>query len=242
VYVAIFSLYLKKYDLNDSEYVMVLLANSIMAVFFAGASSSIRLIRSNLYFLKEILNTAIPGIILALLTLIFIVEQDWYNKQTFTWVFCALLLLMALKLFRDSQSKESTVDQINISSFWIAGSLSGFISALSGLGGGVVVVPFLSGIKKMKLQKASAISLGIMPYYTLAMSIYYLVSLPENELPMPYTVGYIAFPMLLPCALGVIMAAPFGIKLAQRMKNSHLKLLFTLLLLVVITKMLYGLK
>ena len=94
----------------------------------------------------------------------------------------------------------------------------------------------------MKLQKASAISLGIMPYYTLAMSIYYLFSLPDHELPMPYTVGYVAFPMLLPCALGVILAAPFGIKLAQRMKNSHLKLLFALLLLVVITKMLYGLK
>ncbi|MFY0674526.1 MAG: sulfite exporter TauE/SafE family protein [Bacteroidia bacterium] len=241
IFVFVLSLYFESIGIAGDELPRYLISNSIFATFFAGVSSSLKNRKLQSFHFKEVLLCAVPGAISALIITYFVTNFNWYTRQKFTLFFVFLLLFFFFRLLK--KQKEPTIsdlnEQVNGVGISLIGALSGVVSALSGLGGGVIMVPLLSQVLKLPIRKASSISLGVIPFFALSMSLFYGLSGEPLET-VKYSLGYLVFPAAIPLALGVIIAAPFGVKTASKLPARVIKIMFATLLAVVALKMILG--
>lgn len=241
VYVIAFSYFLQRYDLGDIELVKFILSNAIFAVFFAGLSATIKQIFNRNFYFREVIITALPGVVGALLVSFLILQFDWYSRDKFSIIVIVLLGILGLRMFKPAKQVPGSIsrDDLPASSYLISGFFSGTLSALSGLGGGIILIPVLSGFMRLNIRMASSISLGIMPFYTLAMSIFYGMAHGSPDVNIPFTMGYIILPMAVPLALGVITFAPLGVFLAQKLPQPVIRLLFAIVIVFVMVEMIF---
>ncbi len=107
----------------------------------------------------------------------------------------------------------------------------GIICSLVGIGGGTLIVPFLN-CQGVSLHKAIGVSATLGFFIALAGSLGYIIS-NLYQMDIPSTLGYIHLPALLCIAPSSILTAPYGVKLAYKLKAKTLKIIFgfTMLLL-----------
>jgi uncharacterized membrane protein YfcA len=117
----------------------------------------------------------------------------------------------------------------------LVGMAGGSIAALSGLGGGIVIIPILNSFMKIDIRKASSISSGVIMVTALMMTIYNLFEQPAHDL-KAYNLGYIIFPIALTLSLGVVLASPFGVKIGRRLSSSTISYIYAGFLIIVILK------
>jgi len=241
VYVVAFGYFLQRYDLSSVELVKFILSNSIFAVFFAGLSATVKQIMNKNFYFREVLFTAVPGVAGALIASFLILNFDWYSRDKFSLLVIALLCVLGYRMFRPASNKKHNLvrDDLPPKNFMSSGFFSGALSALSGMGGGIILIPLLSGFMRLNIRMAASISLGLMPFYTLAMSIFYALAHGSADMDIPFTLGYLIFPMVLPLALGVIIFAPVGVYLAQKLPRTVIQLLFAIVIVVVMLEMLF---
>ncbi len=239
VYVVAFTYFLQRFELGSVELVKFIVSNSIFAVFFAGLSATIKQIRNKNFYFREVIITAGPGIAGALIISYLIVNFDWYSRDKFSILIILLLAVLGFRMFRQGSKKGGTVirDDLPAKSYLTSGFFSGTLSALSGLGGGIILIPVLSGFMRLNIRMASSISLGIMPFYTLAMSIFYALAHGSPVINIPLTIGYIILPMAIPLAIGVVIFAPVGVYLAQKIPGAIIRVLFAIVIVVVMIEM-----
>ena len=121
----------------------------------------------------------------------------------------------------------------------IAGSGIGVISALVGIGGGTLTVPFLSWCK-VHLREAVATSSACGLPIAIAGATGYLVMGLNNPLLPAGATGYIYWPAFIGIALTSVLLAPVGARLAHTLPVNHLRKLFALFLAVLGVRMLAG--
>ena len=109
-----------------------------------------------------------------------------------------------------------------------AGAMSGFV----GIGGGVIMVPaliYVMGLSQMEAQGTSLI-LMLPPIGVMAVMNYYKAGHLSNTL---ITYGIVI-------AIAFVVGGYFGSKLAIRLSDSVVKLIFGILMLYISIKMIYG--
>ncbi|MGB0432276.1 MAG: TSUP family transporter, partial [Bacteroidia bacterium] len=158
IFIFVLSVYFEGAQLHADELPRYLISNSIFATFFAGLSSSLKNRKLKAFHLKEVLYCAIPGSIAALIITFSITQFDWYNKRNFTVFFVFLLLFFFLRLIRKNKENTNASTKVSYQGIALIGTLSGIVSALSGLGGGVIMIPLLTQVIKLPIKMASSIS------------------------------------------------------------------------------------
>jgi uncharacterized membrane protein YfcA len=121
----------------------------------------------------------------------------------------------------------------------LVGSVIGSLSALLGIGGGTLTVPFLvrSGVD---MRRAVATSSACGPPIALAGALGFVaVGWGREGLP-PGSTGFVYWPAVAGILLASAPAAPWGARLAHSLPLSVLKRIFAALVLVVGTKLLLG--
>lgn len=244
IFVIVLNYIFSRYGISSTEVVKFTVGNSLFATFFAGISASVRQVRSRNFFLKEVLTTGLPGVVTSLLTTWTILAFDWYKAEYFMVFFLLLLALFMYKMFQKDQKpgeseEEAFNREISTGRYIMTGMVSGIISALSGLGGGIIIIPFLHNFFKLHIRKAASISLGIIPLFAVANSVVYSLSSQDSGVEMPWTFGYIALPVVLPMVAGVVIFAPVGVKLAHRLPQRKIRVAFGVLLLILMIRMAY---
>lgn len=120
-----------------------------------------------------------------------------------------------------------------------AGSGIGVFSALAGIGGGTLTVPFLSWCNQtmhVAISTAAAVGLPI----ALAGTAGYIVNGWNVEgIPGPH-IGYVYLPAFLGIIVVSVITAPLGAKLAHSLPVDKLKKIFAILLFLVGSKMLWS--
>lgn len=119
------------------------------------------------------------------------------------------------------------------------GGVIGIFSALVGIGGGTLSVPFLTWcnvVIQTAIGTASAIGLPI----ALAGSLGYLVNGLGVAGRPDWTIGYIYLPALIGIVCMSVLTAPFGAKLAHTLPVATLKKVFAVLLFLVGSRMLWS--
>jgi len=238
IFVPILTYFLSRLGYADEVLVKAVLANSLFAIIFTGGTISFKQYRLGNFYPKEVLATAIPGIISSLLMSSLIEMGTWYSKTLFNLVFGALLLPLIFKTFFGKKLVERDAkDEIPRKYYNIIGALTGIVSSLSGLGGGVIMIPAFTDGLKLNIKKASSISTGVIPLFALPISIYYMFQQPSTMI-STFQLGYVCFPVISPIILASFLFSPLGVKTAHASKPQTIRLVYGLFICILFVKIL----
>ncbi|MBX8478064.1 sulfite exporter TauE/SafE family protein [Pseudomonas cichorii] len=113
-----------------------------------------------------------------------------------------------------------------------AGVVIGWASAIFGIGGGSLTVPFLTW-RSLSMQQAVATSAACGFPIALASAISFMILGWHDSLLPPHSLGFVYLPALLGIAVTSMFFARFGARLAHKLSPRLLKRLFATLLLCV---------
>lgn len=227
-------------ELPQEEIVRFTLANSILLVVVSGLTGTWKQYRLGEWQWRKVLSIGVPGALVSYAITYAIQQGDWYGKPHFNLVFlCFLGISTANMIFGKKQDSDTQSSDDNSALSILVGILAGAVVALSGLGGGVIMVPLFRMLLKMPMRQATALSLSIIPILGIAPLCGYLLAQNATALPFLHT-GYIAWPYALPMAVGVAVFATLGMKAAKHISETTLRIIFAILSFIVIFKTLYD--
>jgi len=96
----------------------------------------------------------------------------------------------------------------------------GFINGFLGAGGGMLLVPFIILILKMKTKVAHATAILIILPICLISGVFYLIK------------GAFDFEVFLPCLLGTIIGGVLGTFILSKLKNDVITGIFSLVMII----------
>jgi uncharacterized protein len=259
LYIPVFSYILTQIGFHDEELSRAIIANALFILVFTGTAVSWQQFKVGNFFLKEILLTASTGVTAAFLISFLIKSGNWYDKKIFDLVFTGLLFFTLLRLFTSKKKEETNENSIDIngnsenlppsvfsrflsekSPFLLVGTITGTLTAFSGLGGSIIMIPLFTEFVGLTMKKAHSISVGVVPLLALTISTFYffgkptLVSLPLTQF------GYLNFSMAAPVIVGSMLTSSFGVKAAHKVKPRTQKLVFATIVGVVLLKMIFS--
>lgn len=248
--------YLNGYSLTTDEIVKYTLGNSIALVFISGVSGTFRQIKMGTWDWKQSLQIGIPGALSSLAMSYAITHGDWYNKQRFQTVFLGFLLLsIGNMIFGKSKAQKinspsntnvelsekqtyispKAKNQKTILLPTLVGILAGTVVSLSGLGGGIIMVPLFRMLLKKPMHQATSLSLSIVPILSISSLLQYTISQPIQPI-NPLQTGYLLWIILIPMMAGVMFFSSFGQKTAPRVPVLWLRVIFAVLSSIILVK------
>nr|WP_153662073.1 sulfite exporter TauE/SafE family protein [Shewanella intestini] len=177
----------------------------------------------------------LPGVVVGALCSAFISEQ--IPSDNLRQAFAIFVVLMALQMAFQFKPRQSEV-MPSFAMMFSASIVIALLAGLMGIGGGVILVPFLS---YCGLQMKQAVGLSSATGFLIAIAGttgYVLAGLKVHDLPEA-TLGYIYLPALLGIVISSMLVAPIGVKAASTWPTKVLKRIFALLLMVVGVKLMF---
>lgn len=236
-YIMVLPFVIQWYGIPAEESSAFVVANSLLGICVASGSSMISSLQKLKGYIKESLIIGIPAIIISLLTTHFIVHSNWFSKELFNaFVILLMVFILIQMIVKMRKTKSATTLSSKIPFFpgTIGGSLSGFISALSGLGGGIIIIPLLQVKFKQGLQKSKLISLTTIFLSSLLLSIQNLITKANFNSEELDQVGYILPAVAVPIIFGVVIGGPVGIKWSSSLDDETINRIFIAFVLIIL--------
>jgi len=243
ILIPVFDILFHYLKIPETEVVKFIIAHSFFITAFTGLSVSYKQFKVKNLHVKEVLYISIAGMITAFFMTELIKNGSWYHKSDFDLVFFTLLLILAICLLFFKQPPPPISDyHLNKPYFPIIGIVAGLISSLSGLGGGIIVIPILTDILKTPLKKASSISIGVVAMLAIPISVSYLSIDARSAMQhvLPLQVGYISMFIAAPVLIGVFSTTGWGVRTAQKSNPNTLRLILGIVVILLCAKMVYG--
>jgi uncharacterized membrane protein YfcA len=243
ILIPVFDILFHYLKIPETEVVKFIIAHSFFITAFTGLSVSYKQFKAKNLHVKEVLFISIAGMITAFFMTEFIKNGNWYHKSDFDLVFFTLLLILAIRmLFFKQPPPPINENHLNKPYFPIIGIVAGLISSLSGLGGGIIVIPILTDILKTPLKKASSISIGVVAMLALPISASYLSIDARSAMQhvLPAQLGYISMFIAAPVLIGVFSTTGWGVRTAQKTDPNKLRLILGIVVIILCAKMVYG--
>jgi len=248
IYVVIFSIFIPQLYgsqtvdgeivplLSDSQMIQLLIANTVFARFFAALAGCWKQYKIDNIYPKTAIAIAIPAAITSL-TFIQVLANFEYNKNIFSVIFILLFLPILYNIFTDNANKKkfNRPNKIKLFFLHLTGFISGIVTALSGLGGGFVVIPLLNSWFNIKIRKVISISLNVILIVSASVTFYYLFRF-HVDVDIPYLYGAISLSLVTPVIIGILIAAPFGVNVSKKLSTNTLRMLFLTFCIMVISK------
>lgn len=237
VFVLVLPVALHSVGVPEAELVQYTIANSLFATFFSSLSANYTLFKKGTIFWREVLVIGLCSVVTSLAVLHWVVNTDWYSPLVFNWVLLVMLTYMlARTIFLAKRTDVNTMpSMLPPHSLALTGLLTGCVSPLSGLGGGIVVVPMLNSWLRVNVREANGISLGVIGIVSFSSTMFNLTASPL--LPFSYyNQGYIVFPVALALSAGVMVGSPQGIKLSQKLPTHVINYAFSALMSIILIK------
>lgn len=239
MFIPLFDWIFRQKGIEGEELVRFMLANSFLAILFSGLSSSFKHRKQGTFYPKEIITIAIPAMVLGSILSYTISSAPWYKDTYFKIVFVAVILVTLWRLWASSKKENGKELPYSWVKYGLIGCATGLISAFSGLGGGVAMIPLLTLIVRMDIKKAGGISIGVIPVMILPFLVVYATQQPVTQ--FQGGLGYLQFLIVLPVVVGIFVGSPLGVALAKRIKSSQLNAIFAALLVIIAIKYIYQL-
>lgn len=166
------------------------------------------------------------------------VVAEWLSTVFLEITFGIFLCLLTVYFWKAPAAREESPRLPSGFFLFLWSSGIGAISNILGIGGGTLIVPFLTA-HKMATKKAIGTSaacsllvtsLGAISYFLLGLKA---VQLPEN-------VGFINFPAFFIVGIVSFLCAPYGVKLTHSMPVARLRKIFAFVLLATGLYMIVG--
>lgn len=214
-------------NLTLSAQTVVAHATSLGAVFVTSSVGASRYAAQRAIAWRHGLVYAIPGIVSA-----FFVARRMTHTESALWLrgaFGAFLLIIALDMaYRAGAAWRAPLAPRRnraLALLALVGALAGVLSALLGIGGGIIAVPALLYVGRLDVRAVAPTALIGVCLTTFAGAMGYLLSGPAPAI-SSWMVGYIDLRMAVPLSLGAIATVPFGVRLNRRSSQSALYQVF----------------
>ncbi|BDD10713.1 hypothetical protein FUAX_31450 [Fulvitalea axinellae] len=240
-YILILPEVLKHYGVADSEMAQFVIANSLFGAMFASFSGNIAQIRNKVFYWKDVAWVGFGATISSLGFLYLVVYSSWYNQEKFSIVVVVILVYILIQTIRSDRKQYENkllVERRTAGRLFVAGLLSGGVSSLSGLGGGVLINPAVRKICSTDIKVAKSISLGVIFITSFFLTIANMLKPVAESSVEGLRMGYIIFPIVLPLVAGTILASPLGVKLSLKASPKVLSATFAIFVVILIIK--YG--
>ncbi len=160
---------------------------------------------------------------------------DKIQTEILRIIFVVFLFYVGIELARGGQPKSGMSNPSRLMDFFVA-ILIGTLSALVGIGGGTLTVPYLAH-SHYPMRNAVAISSACgLPIALAGTTSYVLLGLKITQAP-DYSVGYIYMPSFLAVGFASLFTAPIGAKLAHKLPAKKLKRYFSILIFIMAVKL-----
>jgi uncharacterized protein len=106
------------------------------------------------------------------------------------------------------------------------GAAVGLLSAVMGLGGGLIAIPMLIYVVRLDVERVAATSLAVVAFAATAGAVTYAASGGALTGRPPASLGYVHVAAAVPILLGSLVSVRWGARLNQRMSTRALRLLF----------------
>jgi len=236
IYVPVLTAFYAEHAGLGAPFVAFIIGNSLFLTLISGLSGSYKQYRLQNFYGKETLIIGLAGAATAVLVSAALTSMPWYDKATFSWFFTLILLPMVLRMFWKRNQSTDSQWQVPRNKLVVIGLASGCVSALTGLGGGVVMVPLLSEWLKLPMRMATSLSLGAIVVMASSSVAWYVLQADSPTL-SDWQWGMIALPAVVPMGIGVLLSAPWGVKWGNKVKPAWSKSLFLVFFILVILQM-----
>jgi len=151
----------------------------------------------------------------------------------------AIGALITASYLLSGHQPQSRFHQASKSIYFIYGCFTGIASALIGIGGGSILVPFLVYRGHPMVQSVATAALCGFPI-ALAASVGFIYTGWQHSQSIDYASGYIYWPALLGMVVFSAISAPLGAKLAHFVSERKLKQFFALFLIFSSGQIIYS--
>ncbi len=220
----------------DSEVLMHVAIGTSLATIVITSLSSIRAHQRRGAIQWPVFVAITPGIVVGGLLGSAIAEL--LRGETLRLIFSVFMLLVAAQMALGNAAKPHRHLPAR-RGLLLAGGLIGTVSALMGVGGGSMSVPFLTWCN-MPVRQAVATSAAIGLPIAVAGSLGFVVSGWGAAQRPDWSLGYINFPAFLGIVVASTLFAPLGARLAHRIPEKVLKRVFAAFLAILGTRLLLG--
>lgn len=237
IYIFLFPIILEQLGVAADQIVALTIANSIFGILLASTTGVISHIRLKRFYWREVLWIGIPGTLSSVIVLNTIVYSDWYDKTWFNGVVIVLMCWLLYNTLRNANPSGKFIREKapGQGALLTTGLGAGTIAALSGLGGGVLIIPALNAGFRMNIKKAKSISLGVISITSLALSISNLLT----EISLPQSIGHtgaIIWWLILPVSIGAFAGTPLGVWLGKKLPSYLIQYIFAGFIAIVIIR------
>ncbi|REL37602.1 sulfite exporter TauE/SafE family protein [Rhodohalobacter sp. SW132] len=217
------------------------IGTSLFCTFTAASSSSIQQLKQKNMFGREGIKVGLFGA-----AGVFIGKQistsAIYTEQIFVTFFACLLILVAWMFYRRGKSEKIVTERtsaIGTKKTAVTGLGGGFVAALAGVGGGVVVVPVLNLIYKINISKA--VSVSSLAVLVISLSGWLQFALLSGQVAgaTGFTLGFVDFGTGFPLIIGAFIGGFFGVKLGEKMTQDRRQVAFSVLAIIIALIMIY---
>ncbi len=217
---------------------------SLLCNFTASLSSSFKHFQMGNSHIREGVLTGLFGVAGTFVGRM-IATSPYYSEREFV-IFFSLILLYSVYHFlrkKKTRQQDSPADKTVVPwyQFVLIGLASGMMAPLAGVGGGLIMVPAMTILLSFGFRKVVSISSLAIVMITLSgwMQLAFLTPLTAGYSGLH--LGYVDFGVAIPLILGSFYSARRGVWLLSVVRLRTLEITFSVLLLFVMARMLYGL-
>ena len=235
IYVLVIPAALHHLGVPPTEIAQYTIANSLFAILVASSLVNYQHFKQKIY-VKELILIGTFSSISSILSLKYIVNTHHYTLFTYNLITLVFIIFLFINtIIKINRPLSSAMESPNTLWYPIIGILGGLISSFSGLGGGIVIIPFLVSFLHQDIKKSSIISSGVIMLTAFVSTIYNLWEKPVHQLPI-FSLGYIVLPISLALIMGVLLTSTAGVAYSRKLSSSKITLIYSMFLFIVILK------
>jgi uncharacterized membrane protein YfcA len=236
IYVLVIPEALKAFGVNIADIPKLTIANSLFAIFIGSLAVNYLHFKEKIY-VREILLVGLPSVLSAIFFIRYLVNTPYYSIVHFNLITLLIMvyLLVSTYLKRVDEPIQNHSFRYQQLSLLAIGVLSGALAALSGLGGGIVVIPMLHILMHYPIKQASVVSSGVIMVSTLLSSIYNFFQSPAHPIEVSHS-GMIVWPVVMLLSVGVAISSGYGVRYAKKLSPERIRHIFLIIVLIVILK------
>jgi uncharacterized membrane protein YfcA len=223
------------FELIPEQFIMHVAAGTSLAIMIFNSLASLRAHFRIGEILWPVFNYLWPGVVAGVI--VGAVIADFIPNHWLKILFGLFLLFIVLKMLTDIH----VIEHIErVPRAWLNRLISfliGLKSGLLGVGGGILIIPYLT-YRGVAIRKIAAVSNLCTLSVALTGTIMFII-IGLDEMRVPYSTGYVYWPAVLWAAIPSIFVAPLGAKLNYILPIMHLKYVFIVVLLLTAIKMLF---
>jgi uncharacterized protein len=218
-----------------TELVMIMaIATSLASIILTTTSSMLAHHRLGSVLWGKVFTLA-PGIMLG--AFIGTIIADNIHTELLRYIFIVFLWIVGIQMAFGAKPKTGAAHYSKKIDFCVSG-LIGLVSALVGIGGGTLTVPYLAHCRyPMRNAVAIASTCGL-PIAVISTVSYMVLGIGSPNLPA-WSLGYVYLPTFFGIGVGGILTAPIGARLAHSLPAQQLKHYFSALIFVLAIKLMW---